>query len=190
MAPFVATEWGADGFAVMQRIKQLFDEDNILNPGVIINADENCHIQNLKSMPSSDDIIDKCIECGFCETVCPSKGLTLTPRQRITLWRRRTELVNTLAITDELSVKQQLNRQLKSIENDFQYLGIDSCAATGLCGMKCPVGINTGEFIKSLRTQQLRDNKTARYAANFAVKTLCSSCQHGTVWLNQFGRYT
>lgn len=170
MAPFVATEWGADGFAVMQRIKQLFDEDNILNPGVIINADENCHIQNLKSMPSSDDIIDKCIECGFCETVCPSKGLTLTPRQRITLWRRRTELVNTLAITDELSVKQQLNRQLKSIENDFQYLGIDSCAATGLCGMKCPVGINTGEFIKSLRTQQLRDNKTARYAANFAVK--------------------
>ncbi len=182
MAPFVATEWGADGFAIMQRIKQLFDKEHILNPGVIINADENCHIQHLKTMPSSDDIIDKCIECGFCETVCPSKGLTLTPRQRITLWRRRTELVNTLAKTDDLSAKQQLNRQLKSIENDFQYLGIDSCAATGLCGMKCPVGINTGEFIKSLRATQLTNNKMAHHVANFAVKhfaVLASTARFG-----------
>ncbi|MBB1468481.1 FAD-binding oxidoreductase [Pseudoalteromonas sp. SG41-5] len=170
MAPFVATEWGTDGFAVMQRIKQLFDKDHILNPGVIINTDENCHIQHLKTMPSSDDIIDKCIECGFCETVCPSKGLTLTPRQRITLWRRRTELVNQLSNTGDISEKQHINRQLSSIEKDFQYLGIDSCAATGLCGMKCPVGINTGEFIKSLRAKKQLNAKMAPRIASFAVK--------------------
>jgi D-lactate dehydrogenase len=38
-------------------------------------------------MPAANPIVDKCIECGFCEPVCPSKNLTLTPRQRITVWR-------------------------------------------------------------------------------------------------------
>ena len=28
-----------------------------------------------------------CVECGFCEPVCPSRDLTLTPRQRIVLRR-------------------------------------------------------------------------------------------------------
>lgn len=170
MAPFVATEWGDDGFAVMVKLKQLFDPKNILNPGVIINADKNAHTQHLKTMPKSDDIIDTCIECGFCEVVCPSKGLTLTPRQRITLWRHRTELHSALQAADDLKTKQQLNQKLTVIENDFKYLGMDSCAATGLCGLKCPVGINTGEFIKSLRAEKTATNKLTRSLAAFASK--------------------
>mgnify|MGYP003134261695 FL=1 len=168
MAPFVATEWGDDGFAVMVKLKQLFDQHNILNPGVIINHDKNAHTQHLKVMPKSDDIIDTCIECGFCEVVCPSKGLTLTPRQRITLWRHRTELHNQLLTTDDLASKQKLNQKLSVIEADFKYLGIDSCAATGLCGLKCPVGINTGEFIKSLRAEQASSSKVTRSLSRFA----------------------
>lgn len=170
MAPFVATEWGDDGFSVMVALKALFDMQNILNPGVIINHDKNAHTQHLKVMPKSDDIIDTCIECGFCEVVCPSKGLTLTPRQRITLWRHRTELHNQLLTTDDLASKQKLNQKLSVIEADFKYLGIDSCAATGLCGLKCPVGINTGEFIKSLRAEQVSSSKVARSLSRFASK--------------------
>ncbi|WP_404343382.1 FAD-binding and (Fe-S)-binding domain-containing protein [Pseudoalteromonas mariniglutinosa] len=170
MAPFVATEWGDDGYAVMVKIKQLFDPQHILNPGVIINDDKQAHIQHLKSMPSSDALIDKCIECGFCESVCPSKGLTLTPRQRITLWRRRKELQTQIKHIDDIKQQHSLNRQLAAIEHDFQYLGIDSCAATGLCGMKCPVGINTGEFIKTLRAEKITHNKVAKTVAKFAAK--------------------
>ena len=31
--------------------------------------------------------MDRCVECGYCEPVCPSRDLTLTPRQRIVLRR-------------------------------------------------------------------------------------------------------
>ena len=102
----------------------------------------------------------------------PIKRLSLTPRQRITLWRHRTELHNQLLTTEDVASKQKLNQKLSVIEADFKYLGIDTCAATGLCGLKCPVGINTGEFIKSLRAEQASSNKVARSLSRFAASIL------------------
>ena len=87
MAPFVEMEWGAPAFALMQRIKALFDPQGLLNPGVILNPDPKSHLKNLKPLPAADALVDKCIECGFCEPKCPSRGLTLSPRQRIVGWR-------------------------------------------------------------------------------------------------------
>ncbi|MDQ2844571.1 MAG: FAD-binding oxidoreductase, partial [Acidobacteriota bacterium] len=87
MAPFVETEWGADAYAVMQKIKSLADPDGLLNPGVILNADPEAHLANLKKMPVVEAEVDKCIECGYCEPRCPSRDLTLTPRQRIVVRR-------------------------------------------------------------------------------------------------------
>ena len=87
MAPFVETEWGSDGYEIMRRLKQLADPHNLLNPGVIINPDRQAHLANLKQLPSVEPEIDKCIECGYCEPKCPSRELTLTPRQRIVVRR-------------------------------------------------------------------------------------------------------
>lgn len=184
MAPFIATEWGEDGYALMLSIKQLFDSQNILNPGVIINPDPDSHIKHLKTMPSSDEIIDKCIECGFCESVCPSKGLTLTPRQRITLWRHRTELHQQLNDCQDVAQQRVINQKLSAVEQDFKYLGIDSCAATGLCGMKCPVGINTGEFIKSLRAEQVKTSKLTQRIGHFASNHFAVLASSARVGLN------
>ncbi len=141
MAPFVELEWGKQGFDLMQQIKALFDPKFLLNPGVIINDDALAHIKNLKNLPAADSLVDKCIECGFCEPVCPSKGLSFTPRQRITTYREISRLTKT-GETPEL---------LAELEKDFSYLGIDTCAATGLCADRCPVGINTGDLIRELR---------------------------------------
>lgn len=140
MAPYVELEWGKEGYALMQRIKSLFDPQGLLNPGVIINADPQAHLQHLKPMPAADPLVDRCIECGFCEPVCPSRTLTLSPRQRIVLYR-------------ELQRRQRAGEEIASDEMNrvFQYQGIDTCAATGLCAERCPVGINTGDLIKQLR---------------------------------------
>src|SRR5205085_4344528 len=51
MAPFVEVEWGKDGYAIMKRLKELVDPDNLLNPGVIINPDPQAHLADLKRMP-------------------------------------------------------------------------------------------------------------------------------------------
>jgi len=141
MAPFVELEWGKQGLLLMQQIKQLFDPKNLLNPGVIINDDAHAHIKNLKALPAADAIVDKCIECGFCEPVCPSNGLSFTPRQRITSYREISRLTDT----------NENPKLLAELKKEFNYLGIDTCAATGLCAERCPVGINTGDLIRELR---------------------------------------
>ena len=38
MAPFVKYEWGDDAFAAMRRLKEIFDPEGLLNPGVIFNV--------------------------------------------------------------------------------------------------------------------------------------------------------
>ncbi|MBC3765656.1 FAD-linked oxidase C-terminal domain-containing protein [Neptunicella marina] len=159
MAPFVELEWGTDIYQFMRELKSLFDPNGVLNPGVLINDDPDCHLHNLKTMPQADEQIDSCIECGFCEPVCPSKDLTLTPRQRISLWRRRSELSNRISLT----LTEQ--HELKDIDENYQHFGIDSCAATGLCATQCPVGIDTGAFVKSVRAGQVSATSLASSAA-------------------------
>jgi D-lactate dehydrogenase len=87
MAPFVELEWGSDAYQLMWQLKRLLDPNGILNPDVVLSEDPDIHLKHLKPLPAADEIVDKCIECGFCEPVCPSKGLTLSPRQRIVMWR-------------------------------------------------------------------------------------------------------
>ncbi|TBR41093.1 FAD-binding oxidoreductase [Marinomonas agarivorans] len=166
MAPFVELEWGQQAYRIMQDIKQLFDPKNILNPGVILNENANIHVSNIKPMPAAHELVDPCIECGFCEPSCPSKNLTLTPRQRIVIAREMSRLKNTE--TDQA--------RLSLLEKDYQYQGIDSCAACGLCSTVCPVGINTGDLTRWFRHSQNveHENKADWVANHFSSVTKAS----------------
>ena len=141
MAPFVEAEWGPEAMAIMRRLKALADPRGLLNPGVILNADPAAHLANLKAMPPVEEEVDKCIECGFCEPKCPSRELTLTPRQRIVVRREIARLALSGA-DPELRV---------ALERDYRYMAVDTCAADGLCATACPVSIDTGALIKRLR---------------------------------------
>ncbi|NHI02092.1 FAD-binding and (Fe-S)-binding domain-containing protein [Oceanimonas sp. MB9] len=161
MAPYVELEWGREGYALMQRIKALLDPDGLLNPGVILNEDAQAHLKDLKPLPAADEIVDKCIECGFCEAVCPSRDLSLTPRQRIVLFR-------------ELQRRQAAGEHNEDrLDAVFRYQGVDTCAATGLCAQRCPVGINTGDLVRQLRTARYKKfEPIARWSAgHFAATT-------------------
>lgn len=145
MAPFVEMEWGQDAYALMWRIKRLLDPAMLLNPGVILDDDPYAHLWNLKALPPADPLVDTCIECGFCERMCPSHGLTLSPRQRITGWRE----ISRLAADGSDAERERALRDL------YDYQGLETCAACGLCSTACPVGIETGLLTKALRGRKL-----------------------------------
>lgn len=135
IAPFVEVEWGPRALAIMRRLKAIFDPHRVLNPGVILNDDPHCHLKDLKKLPAVAPEIDACVECGFCEKVCPSAELTLTPRGRIAVLRH-------VARTGDDDVLV-----------DFSYDGLDTCAADGSCATACPVGIDTGRLVKRRRDE-------------------------------------
>jgi ferredoxin len=110
VAPFVELEWGAEAYALMRKVKALFDPQGLLNPGVVINDDACVHLKNLKPLPQCDPLVDKCIECGFCEPKCPSHGLTLSPRQRIVGWREIARLGREAPDSAEIGVRCELSR--------------------------------------------------------------------------------
>ena len=157
IAAFVEAEWGAKAYGLMRAIKALFDPEGLLNPGVLLNADDKIHIKHLKVMPPADELVDLCIECGFCEPACPSHQMTLSPRQRIAVTRER----------ERLRASGEDPDRLKRLDDDFQYPGLDTCAACNLCSVRCPVGIETGTMIMGQRAQ--RRGGTAQGVAGFVA---------------------
>jgi D-lactate dehydrogenase len=171
MAPFVETEWGSAGYEIMRRLKQLADPQNLLNPGVIINSDPRAHLEDLKRIPTIEPEVDKCIECGYCESKCPSRELTLTPRQRIVVRREMARLQNGDGATESGAPRSSpavgdrvgANELSAALDRDFPYAALDTCATDGLCATACPVSIDTGQLVKRFR--RLRQTPAAQETA-------------------------
>lgn len=175
MAPFVESEWGKECYSIMVRLKNLLDPKNICNPDVIITNDNKIHVKNIKQLPTIEPEVDKCIECGFCESSCPSRELTLSPRQRIVL---RREMKHLQDIGDEQTLAQ--------LEDEYDYIGVDTCAVDGMCSTSCPVGINTGELIKRLRSEshsEISESMATWSAENFGLvmRTVMTSTSFASV---------
>ena len=138
MAPYVEREWGKRATELMWRVKRLADPDGVLSPGVVLNRDLGAHLRNLKTTPQIEESANTCVECGFCEPVCPSRNLTTTPRQRIVLRR-------------EMARQPTGSPVQRALLEEFEYEALDTCAADGSCQLACPVGIDTGKFVKEMR---------------------------------------
>ena len=146
MAPYVERQYGRDLYQVMREIKRLIDPDGLLSPGVVLpveGASTVIDVRSLKLPVTVESEVDRCVECGFCEPGCPSKDITLTPRQRITV---RRDMVALRAAGDTAAADE--------LERDYEYAGIDTCAVDGMCGLACPVSINTGDLTRRLRREK------------------------------------
>jgi D-lactate dehydrogenase len=158
MAPYVEREWGSKATELMWRVKSLADPDGLLGPGVLLNRDPEAHLQNLKTTPEIEEVANTCVECGFCEPVCPSRHLTLTPRQRILVRR-------------EMARQPQGSPVQTALLAEYEYDGIQTCAADGSCAIACPLGIDTGKLIKQFRHLEHGDRaerRAARVASRWA----------------------
>jgi D-lactate dehydrogenase len=159
MAPYVEREWGAKATQMMWQIKQLADPLGVLNPGVVLNRDAGVHLKHLKSQPQIEEVAATCVECGFCEPVCPSRNVTTTPRQRIVIRR-------------EMARQPEGSPVYEALLGDYEYDALQTCAADGSCQSACPVAIDTGALVKEFRRRERGEREesvalalAARYAA-------------------------
>ncbi len=151
MAPYVEREWGPKATELMWRIKGLADPQGVLAPKVLLNRDPKAHLQDLKTTPAIEEVATSCVECGFCEPVCPSRHLTTTPRQRIVVRR-------------EMARQPEGSPVQAALLEQYEYDGIQTCAADGACQIACPLGIDTGKLIKGFRTEEHADRAQRRAA--------------------------
>jgi D-lactate dehydrogenase len=142
MAPFVRRQFGDELYAVMREVKALADPGELLNPGVLLTEDPGGYLRFLKSAPRVEEEVDRCVECGYCEPVCPSRTLTLTPRERIVL---RRELQRAVDAGDAALAA--------TLREEYRYDGVETCAVDGMCQTACPVLINTGDLVRRLRAE-------------------------------------
>ncbi|WP_437583406.1 FAD-binding and (Fe-S)-binding domain-containing protein [Paramicrobacterium sp. CJ85] len=143
MAPFVRRQYGDELYGIMVALKRLIDPEGMLNPGVVLSDDPESYMRHLKTAPTVESEVDRCVECGYCEPVCPSRHLTTTPRQRIVL-RREIEQARERG---DVALVAELTEQ-------YDYDGVQTCAVDGMCGIACPVDINTGDLVRRLRREQ------------------------------------
>jgi len=163
IAPYVRQEWGDTVYAVMREIKTLLDPHGILNPGVMFNEDPDEHLRGLKLPLNSHPGIDMCVDCGFCEPICPSRHIAFTPRQRIAAWREIVRLEQSGA-----------HEEAGKWRDVFTELGESTCATDGLCTTRCPLAIDVASFIRDLRhagTTPVTRTAAAATAANFSAAT-------------------
>ncbi|WP_049573376.1 FAD-binding and (Fe-S)-binding domain-containing protein [Nonomuraea sp. SBT364] len=157
MAPFVRRQYGDELYEVMREVKRLCDPAGILNPGVLLTDRDDAHLRDLKTVVTVEPEVDRCVECGYCEPVCPSRDLTTTPRQRIVL---RRELAAARAAGDHALARE--------LEEEYAYDAVDTCAVDGMCATACPVQINTGDLTRRLRAE--RHGRPARAGWKSAAK--------------------
>lgn len=142
MAPYVRRQYGEELYDIMREVKRLFDPAGMLNPGVILDDDPQAHLRHIKTAPAVAEEVDRCVSCGYCEPVCPSKNITLTPRQRIVTLRA----IEQARLDGDTPLVAEL-------EKDYDYESVQTCAADGMCQTACPVDINTGDLVKRLRSE-------------------------------------
>ncbi len=84
--------------------------------------------------------MDTCIDCGFCEYVCPSGGVGCLHGS-----------ASKRCAPSRACARTARTPWADKWEAAFRRIGVDLCAADGLCATRCPLGIDIAGFMKKLR---------------------------------------
>lgn len=142
---YIDQEWGKV-YSYLKRIKEIFDPEDVLNPGTMFNT-ENKKITDDLKFPTKfvDETEWPCMECGYCQNKCPAwikaqRGET-GPRQFRNLIRYRV-----------LNEKKLAPSEVDEIEGQIM-----TCILCGNCTRVCEkiVGAKLKEFNQKWREEKI-----------------------------------
>jgi len=136
--PYLKLEHGSEIINLMYKIKELFDPNRILNPGIGKGEKQLIRISRKSRLlkNQNDKLLSlKCMRCGFCIATCPSRIHYLleaySPRGRLSI-------LNGLVYGD---------LKLTELISDI----LNTCTLCALCHITCPAGIDTHEIFEKAR---------------------------------------
>ncbi|MFH1562180.1 MAG: anaerobic glycerol-3-phosphate dehydrogenase subunit C [Nitrospirota bacterium] len=145
--PYLPKQYGSLS-SLFKEVKEIFDPQNILNPGKIIDIEES-FVHNLiygwdfsyaKTASNFDkdnlrEEIEKCHSCGQCRNICPVVMGTLeesnSPRAKATILRA--------IIANDLGINHLLTKKFKGL--------FDLCLNCRSCLVQCPTQVDIPQLV-------------------------------------------
>ncbi len=165
-AGFLKRQYGPEYYKLLKQIKNIFDPDNILNPGKILNDAADVLTCNLRAehRPVAERLktnllfgpdefrlaIEQCNGDGVCRSTQP--GVRMCPVYRampeeLCCSRAKANLLRCW-ITGLISDTEFESREFKQI--------IQQCVNCKMCSVECPSGVDVSKLIVEARTEYAR----------------------------------
>lgn len=185
-AEFIPMMIGEENYAILKRIKNAFDADNIFNPGKIVDAmpmDENLRYQPDRDEPKIETLLDfsasqgilreteKCNGSGDCRKL-PEFGGTMCPSYRATRDEKDTTRARANALREFLTHSEKANKfNHKELKQVF-----DLCLSCKACASECPSSVDVASLKAEFQYQYQKVN-----GFKFKEKFFAKSSQYNKI---------
>ncbi len=142
---YLKEEWGKI-YNYLEKIKEIFDSEDVLNPGTMFNTENKKIIDNIKfPMQFLDETEWSCMDCAYCQSKCPA---WIKSQRGETGPRQFKNLIRYL----KLKVKPD-DPEIPKIKEQLM-----TCILCGNCTRTCKkvVGARLKEFNEKWRKQELK----------------------------------
>ena len=165
-AAFVRQQYGDEYYELLCKIKKIFDPENLLNPGKILNDDPDVMVKNLrrqnKVLPErtksgllfdKDELeqeIEQCYGCGLC--LSRESDLRMCPvfralGEELGSSRAKANILQFWA-TGQLDEKEFESKEFRKF--------LDLCINCKACRLQCPSGTDISKLMAAARTRYVK----------------------------------
>ncbi|NER16518.1 FAD-binding and (Fe-S)-binding domain-containing protein [Spongiivirga citrea] len=192
-AEFIEKMIGSENYQLLRKIKYLFDPNNILNPGKIVDPfkmDEDLRYQPDRPTVEIDTILDfsdsegivrlaeKCNGSGDCRKTAKAGG-TMCPSYRATLNEKDTTRARANALREFLTNTENKNKfDQKELKEVF-----DLCLSCKACASECPSNVDVASLKAEFQYQYQKVNGKSLRSKLFAYNDKMNRLGSTSPWL-------
>ncbi|PWI29599.1 FAD-binding oxidoreductase [Flavobacteriaceae bacterium LYZ1037] len=195
-AEFIPLMIGEANYQILKRIKSVFDSENILNPGKIVDAfsmDENLRYVPDRKEPEIETFLDfsdslgilreaeKCNGSGDCRKL-PEFGGTMCPSYRATRNEKDTTRARANALREFLTNSEKANKfnheELKEV--------FDLCLSCKACASECPSSVDVATLKAEFLYQYQQENGISLRTKLFAYNNQLNDLGAKFSWITNF----